>query len=214
MNNFIKTATLLFLVWGLQQTARAQGAYETAMDTAFHALGETHEPGAFATLANRFEQIGNVAGDHWEPLYYAAYCRLMAGIMQSEPAQKDPFFDQALKLVEAADARQADNSEIHALQGYVLLMKMTVDPQNRFYLIGQAEAVLEEAIQLDPANPRPDFIKGQNTFYTPEPFGGGAKAAKPLLERAKEKFDAFKADGKYAPNWGQDRCEYLLGEVE
>lgn len=204
---FITTATCLWT------SVAAQSAYEQAMASTLQSLSEARQPTDFITLANRFEQIGNTATDQWIPVYYAAYCQLIAGITLQKATEKDPFFEKALGLVETADKRKPNNSEIHALKGYVQFMQMSVDPQKRFGLISKAEAALETAIKLDEANPRPYFIKGQNTFYTPEAFGGGAKAAKPLLEQAKEKFSTFTPTEKFAPNWGKEQCDYLLQQV-
>ncbi len=213
MNTFFNTLATFLLVIVVHGTIHAQNGYEAAMGTTLQSLAQAKQPDDFTALANRFEQIGNTATDQWIPLYYAAYCQLVAGISQQQPGDKDSYFDKALQVVEAANTRAADNSEIHALKGYSLFMKMSVDPQNRLDLIGQAEAELDEAIKLDPTNPRPYFIKGQNTFYTPEFFGGGAKAAKPLLEQAKTKFDTFKPSVAFAPDWGKERCEYLLQQA-
>ncbi|MBK1442056.1 hypothetical protein JHJ32_18815 [Parapedobacter sp. ISTM3] len=213
MNTIIKTSAIMLLTCVLHWTARAQDNYESAMAAALQTLAEALQPADFTALGNRFEQIGNTATDQWTPLYYAAYCQLVAGISQQNADEKDRFFEKALNLVESAEKRQADNSEIYALKGYTQFMQMSVDPQNRLDLISEAEAALGKAMQLDPSNPRPYFIKGQNTFYTPEFFGGGAKAAKPLLEQAKEKFDTFKRTEKFAPNWGKEQCAYLLQQA-
>lgn len=213
MNTYFKTLTALLLALIVYSTAYAQNSYETAMGTALQSLSQAKQPNDFTVLANRFEQIGNTATDQWTPLYYAAYCQLIAGISQQQPANKDSYFDKALQLVANADARTSENSEIHTLKGYALFMKMSVDPQNRLELIGQAEAALDHATKLDPTNPRPYFIKGQNIFYTPEFFGGGAKAARPLLEQAKTQFDTFEPAGTFAPDWGKEQCAYLLQQV-
>ena len=213
MNNFIKFSSVFFLAVALLGTANAQADYESAMSSALQLLADAKGEADFIAAANRFEQIGQTATAEWTPVYYAAYCQLITGAIHQNAAEKDQFFDKALGLVEAAESRQAENSEIYALKGYVQFMQMSVDPQNRLDLIGKAETSLEKAMQLDPTNPRPYFIKGQNTFYTPEFFGGGAKAAKPLLEQAKEKFDAFSPAAKFTPNWGQAQCEQLLQQA-
>lgn len=213
MNTYFKTLTALLLALIVYGTAYAQNSYEAAMGTALQSLSQAKQPNDFATLANRFEQISNTVTDQWTPLYYAAYCQLVAGISQQQPANKDSYFDKALQLVANADTRASENSEIYALKGYALFMKMSVDPQNRLDLIGQAEAALDHATKLDPMNPRPYFIKGQNTFYTPVFFGGGAKAARPLLEQAKTLFDTFEPAGIFAPDWGKEQCAYLLQQA-
>ncbi len=213
MNTFVKTTMILFLSFARLWPADAQTRYESAMTATLQALADARQPAVFEVIARQFEEIGDTNADRWTPLYYAAYCYLVAGMSQQIPQEKDTFYEKAINRIENAESRAPENSEIHALKGYVQYMQMSVDPQNRLNLIGIAEASLQKATQLDPSNPRPYFIKGQNTFYTPEPFGGGSKAAKPQLELAKEKFDAFKPTEKFAPDWGDEQCTYLLQQV-
>ncbi len=189
---------------------KAQPGYEQAMATTLKALGTAYQPAEFIAIANRFEQIARTATEEWVPAYHAAYSQLFAGIVQEKTEAKDRFFEKAMELVDMADRRQAANSEIHALRGYVQYMQMSVDPQNRLGLIEKAAASLERAMALDPENPRPLFINGQTTFYTPAFFGGGAKAAKPLLEQAMQKFDTFTPTVPFAPDWGKAACADLL----
>jgi|SRR5690606_2856441 len=214
MNTYIKTACILFFSCAGPANATAQSDYESSMADALESFSEASSTTDFTAMASRFEEIGNTTADQWLPPYYAAYCQLVAGLNQPVAADRDRLYDKALAFVEAAESRSADNSEICALKGYIQYMRLSVDPQSRLYLISEAESLLDKATQLDPGNPRPDFIKGQNLFYTPEAYGGGVSAAKPLLEQAKEKFKAFEPVGAFAPDWGEKRCDYLLVEVD
>ena len=77
-----------------------------------------------------------------------------------------------------------------------------------------AEAQLQNAMQLDPANPRPYFLKGQGLKYTPEQFGGGCKTAMEQLQTAIDKYATFKPASEIAPDWGKQRTEKLLNECK
>lgn len=213
MKNLITTTAVMLTTILFGCSTMAQPGYESAMGEALTSFGQAQQADDFIAAANRFEQIGATATKHWEPLYYAAYSQLVAGIMQENPSEKDMFFDKAFGLIESSKGRSADNSEVYALRGYIQYMQMSVDPQNRLDLMGAAEASIQRAIELDPQNPRPYFIKGQTTFYMPEFYGGGPKAAKPLLEKAMEKFDTFESSGVFAPNWGKQRAEMLLHQT-
>lgn len=213
MIKYIKVAGIFLFIAAGAPAATAQSDYESAMGNALQSLSEASSSADFSVLAERFEKISDTAPNHWLPPYYAAYCQLVSGVRQPAAADQDRAYDKALNFAEAAASRSADNGEIHALKGYIQYMRLSVDPQSRLYLISEAEMLLEKAGQLDPGNPRPDFIKGQNLYYTPAAFGGGAKAAKALLERAKRKFEMFEPEGKFAPDWGEDQCDYLLEEV-
>lgn len=214
MKNHINTVLIFIAISFCGSKASAQSGYDAAMSETLKSFAAAKSPDEFLAVANRFEQIGATAASAWEPLYYAAYSQLITGMIQENPSAKDQFFDKALELAESINKRSPENSEVLALKGYIQFMKMSVDPQNRLDLMAAAEASLEKAIALDPENPRPYFIKGQTTFYTPEFFGGGAKAAKPLLEKAMEKFNTFEPKTAFAPNWGKERAEMLLGQTK
>jgi hypothetical protein len=90
-------------------------------------------------------------------------------------------------------------------------MYISVQPMQRAQAqTGKAIESLETAKQLDPSNPRPWLIHGQNTLFTPEFFGGGASNAKPLLEKASVLYKTFKPADALMPEWGKERCEKLL----
>ena len=75
-------------------------------------------------------------------------------------------------------------------------------------------AFLDQAIQLDPANPRPYLMKGTSAFYTPEQWGGGKDKAAKLFQTALEKYEAFKPADNLAPNWGEARTKDLLEQCK
>jgi hypothetical protein len=119
-------------------------------------------------------------------------------------------YDKALGYAEKADALKPANSEILILKGYITFMKMSVMPQQRaMAMIPEANKLLGKASAIDPENPRAYLVRGQDTFYTPEAFGGGKANAKSLLVTAAEKFKNQKPTG-FEPAWGARRCQYLL----
>jgi hypothetical protein len=77
-----------------------------------------------------------------------------------------------------------------------------------------SDKMLKAAKEQDPTNPRPYMLKGQGLKYTPEQFGGGCKTAKPELEMAMEKFNAFKPATELSPDWGKTYTATLLKECE
>ncbi|NEU08834.1 hypothetical protein GZH53_10975 [Flavihumibacter sp. R14] len=185
--------------------------YTAAMQKSLETLKSAKTADEMLAVANQFERIANAERTEWLPLYYASYANLLGGIITTDNMKKDPLFDKAMKGVKDAAAISADNSEIYTLLGYITFMKMTVDPQSRaMQMIGPANEALAKAKALDPLNPRPDLVSGQNTFYTPEAFGGGKERAKPLLETAMAKYEKFQAGDPVSPDWGKERCRALL----
>ena len=71
----------------------------------------------------------------------------------------------------------------------------------------------QKAIELDTLNPRPEYLMGVSLYYTPEQFGGGSNAAKPILEKSLEKYNKFVPDNNLMPNWGRETVETLLKQI-
>jgi hypothetical protein len=162
-------------------------------------------------VTNYFERVAEANKGEWLPLYYAAYSSLNAGYQQEKPGMKDELYQKGIAFIQRAKAIKKDESELSALEGYLKLMYISNDPMVRAPAqTAEAIGLLEQAKALNPANPRPWFIHGQNTFYTPEFFGGGAGNAKPLLEKASALYKTFTPANSLMPSWGQERCDKLL----
>lgn len=162
-------------------------------------------------VANYFERIAEANKTEWLPLYYAAYSSLSAGFQQEKTDTKDEWFLKGLALIERAKEIKKNESELFALEGYLKLMYISNQPMQRAQTqTGKAIESLEVAKNLDPSNPRPWLIHGQNTLFTPEFFGGGTSNAKPLLEKASGLYKTFTPVNSLMPEWGKERCEKLL----
>ena len=163
--------------------------------------------------ANGFARIAKVESSEWLPNYYEAYSymRMAIGTMEKDPSKIDAFLDQAQAAIDIAKTIAGGESEVFALQGYIYQGRIWPNPQQRGAEYTQkCYEALGAAMQINPANPRPYFIIGQNTFFMPEFWGGGVKNAMPLLSEAKEKFTTFKPESPLHPNWGADRNAQLL----
>ncbi len=182
-----------------------------AMDTSFK------NPANLLTLANNFERIATAEKAQWLAYYYAALCQVNYAFMQTQGnmAAVDGIADMANTLIAKADSLQPNNSEISCVKSMIATCHMIVDPMSRYMQYGQEiESHNTAAIKQDPANPRPHYLKGENLKGTPEQFGGGCAAAKPLLQKAMELFATFKPASELHPNWGKQRVEMLLGECK
>ena len=78
----------------------------------------------------------------------------------------------------------------------------------------QSGMLTATAMNLDSENPRPYFLKGMGTMYTPEQFGGGKDKAIPLLETALAKYKTFVPKSSIMPNWGEDKAREALEECK
>jgi hypothetical protein len=215
MKKVINIIGLFLLLFSLNSFAQSSNEkFQQAVLKGTDLLKNAKGPEDFIKSANYFERVAQVENKEWLAPYYAAYSNLMTGLMSSDNAAKDQYWDKALTEVDQAEALSKDNSEIFALRGYIQYMKMSVDPRNRMSFMSDSAESLAKAKTLNPENPRIYLIMGQDTFYTPEAFGGGKEKAKPILEAAVAKFAIFKPANAIEPNWGSERTNDLLAQCK
>ncbi len=165
-------------------------------------------------ITNAFLRIANAEKDKWLPYYYASQLCVLTSFTDSVSSKKDGYLDEAVKLLAIADSLQPNESEIYVLKGFICQARLQIDPMSRYMKYGfEMSSNFEKASALDPANPRPDYLKGMTLFYTPEQFGGGAKAAKPVLESALKKYKEFVPKQELMPRWGQQQVENILKQI-
>ena len=170
---------------------------------------------SFQVIENNFERIANAEKDKWLPYYYSAYLLAISSFVDTVAEQKDVYLDKAEQLISLADSLEPDNSEIYTIKALIAQAKLVVDPQNRWMKYGQLSSnYLNKAKELDPENPRPDFLNGQSVLNTPAQFGGGKDKALPILKSAEEKFNNFKPKSSIHPDWGKESCEQILQKIE
>ncbi|HEV7351425.1 hypothetical protein [Telluribacter sp.] len=192
--------------------------YTQAMTTTLETLNqqENKQPdqAAFLELANRFERIAAAEPTEWLPRYYAAYCNTRLGVMDGEASLKEQRLDKAEALLKEADTlpgKAAD--ELEVLWAFVAQARLAIDPMSRWQTYGPVfgEHVAAAKV-LNPNNPRIYVLEGTNLFYTPEQFGGGKKVAKPVLEKALEKFATFQSPGPLHPQWGKGQAAWMAAQ--
>ncbi|KAA0129865.1 hypothetical protein FY557_03915 [Chryseobacterium sp. SN22] len=205
---------LSFALGLMSLVSYAQSNYEKAMTEKINKLEATRSPEELQALANDFQRIADKEKDKWQPNYYTALAYIQKGRSQMQSGNNQALeetADQAQKFVDAAESLEKNNSEIHLLQKMIYSLKMMVNPMERFRTFGgRAEEELKKAEQLDPANPRVTLIKAEDTYYTPEQFGGSKTKGMELFKTAMEKFSTFKPKTALDPNWGKMEAQYFL----
>lgn len=172
-------------------------------------------PESLLSLANNFERIANAEKTEWLPYYYAAFIHVNLGFMQQDKEKIDGIADKANALIETADSLMPGNSEISCIKSMIASCHMMVNPMQRWMEYGKESSEnMQAAMQQDPTNPRPYFLKGQGLKFTPESFGGGCKTAKPAFVTAMEKYASFKPASELHPSWGKEQVENLLKECK
>lgn len=203
-------ATVLFI--GV--TAFAQTAYEKAMSEKVAKVESHLSADEFTALSNDFTRIGDKEKTQWLPYYYAAFSSIQKGriaMREGRTADLDPIADEAQKNLDKASELSKDNPEILILQKMVHGLKMMVNPQQRFMSEGMLAAeALSKAEKLDSENPRITLMKAEDTYFTPEQFGGSKTRGLELFQKSLDQFNVYKTKTSLDPNWGKAEAEYFL----
>ena len=213
----MKKSILLVVAVIFAATTFAQGdKYVTAMKQNITQAESLMVKGNAAEVANNFVRIGDAEKDKWLPYYYAAFCKVTEAMTEQDNSKKDALADKASDYLSKAETILGkENSEIYVIKSMIATARMTVDPQSRFMTFGaESTQAIKKAETLDPTNPRPVLLEAQNTFYTPEAFGGGKEPAKILFEKAKILFDNFKPESDLSPVWGASNVSYFLSQYK
>lgn len=189
----------------------SQSTYMNAIKSGLEAFYQSATIEDMQASANQFERIAEVESEIWLPRYYAAYIQTIIAFKVQDPEQKTKYLDAAQKHLNKAFGIAPEESELHTLQGMVYQATIGIDPlKNGQIYSGKAAASFNTATAFDPSNPRPFYLQGISILHTPEQWGGGKKAAYPVLAKAAKLYKAFKPENEIAPNWGKEDCEKQL----
>jgi len=203
------TLTLLLVLF--VTTLFAQDKYTTQMLKNIEAVYQSKTVDEYQASINAMERIGNAEKTKWEPFYYSAFGYLMIATEEKDGAKKDQFLDLSAEVLKKAKAISENESEIVALDGFIQMIRVTVDPAARgAQYSGQAMQLFGKAIGLNPENPRALGLMAQMQVGTARFFNapiteGCATAAKSL-----EKFQTYQSPNALAPRWGKGMSEGLL----
>lgn len=211
----MKKYLLSFALAFMSLTAFAQSDYEKIMSEKIAKIETCKTPEEFQALANDFQRIGSKESSQWLPPYYAAFSQIQKGrvMMRNGNMQElDGIAAQAEKYLGTAQSLAgADNAEIRLLKKMTYSLRMMVNPQQRFMTDGvRATEELSSAEKLDPGNPRIALIKAEDTYFTPEQYGGSKTKGMEMFKAAVAKFNAYKPKTALDPNWGRGEAEYFM----
>jgi tetratricopeptide (TPR) repeat protein len=189
--------------------------YIETMQKNIQAVYEAATVAEFQAAVNAFERIAQVENTRWEPQYYTAFGYLMICSREQDAGKKDQAIDRALAALEKAKSLAPEESEIIALEGFALMMRVSVDPATRGpQFAGLAVQSYEKALKYNPENPRALVLLAQMQYGTAQFFGSSTVEACETLRNAVGKFDTYKSDNVLAPQWGrrmatglQEKCK-------
>ena len=204
MNRYITLFLLLFCSVAYAQDVEAMLTEKVKL------LDKSYATKELQTLANDFEHLTTVAPTNWLVNYYVAYTNIRLAD-QSSGGSIDSYCNQAEKYIKIAEQQpDADASEINALYAYLYSAKVKVNPMFRGAKYGKlSREYSEKSIKENPKNPRPYLIRAIGIYFTPKVFGGGVAKAKPMLNKALEKFEHFTPKTPNHPHWGKGMAESI-----
>jgi tetratricopeptide (TPR) repeat protein len=190
--------------------AQASDQYTEAMQKQIQIVYQAQTSEEMLGAVNALIRIGEAEKTKWEPYYYASFGYLMQAIREKEATAKDNNLDQALNTLSKAAEISQNNSEIVALEGFVHMIRVTVDPASRGQQYsGLAFQSFGKAVALDPENPRALALLAQMQYGTAQFFGSPTTEACDTLNKAFEKFSSFKSESVLAPQWGKGMAEEM-----
>ena len=204
MNRYITLFLLLFCSVAYAQDVEAMLTEKVKL------LDKSYATKELQTLANDFEHLTTVAPTNWLVNYYVAYTNIRLAD-QSSGGSIDSYCNLAEKYIKIAEKQpDADASEINALYAYLYSAKVKVNPMFRGAKYGKlSREYSERSIKENPQNPRPYLIRAIGIYFTPKVFGGGVAKAKPMLNKALEKFEHFTTKTPNHPHWGKGMAESI-----
>lgn len=193
----------------------APDAYTAAMLPIIAEQNAAVTPADFQANLARLERAASAAPTAWAPRYYQARACLRLGFMSPDGESQDKLFDRAqAALDQAKKLPGAEQSEVLILQAYLYQGRIMVAPMTRGMLYsGRVSEALGLAEALSPGNPRVALLRGNDLFYRPGMFGGGADKARPFYQLAVLRFVSFQPATPLSPTWGAQMAAAMLAKA-
>lgn len=207
--------SVLFFVTVAPDLRANDEKYVEAMQKNIKSIYEARDIDSYQQSVNAFERISSAEKSRWEPLYYIAFGNVMMANISQDKQKKDAYLDRAMEVIVLAKSIRENESEIFALEGFVYMIRVTVDPQTRgMEFAPQAMMTFNRALSINPENPRALALLAQMQFGTAQFFGSPTTEACAINSKALDKFDTFKPESVLAPVWGRQMAQSMKGRCQ
>lgn len=219
----MKSLNILIVLVIAATFANAQNKkYIQTMESSIPSIYQVESLDGYDPIANKFDRIGQAEASQWEPYYYASLTYVFKSFRIDDLPTKDKVLDQALVALGKASSLSENNSEIIALQGFINMIKIGVDPGTRGQTLSpKIMADFGKALELNPNNPRANLFMGQMLYGTAQFFGNGVDDACALVDKSMTLFESEKPASSIAPSWGihsaiqyKEMCKSALEKTE
>lgn len=212
MKTTILSLTCLFLV---VTTFANDGKYIEVMQKSIQAVYTAQDIAQLQTAVNTFDRIGSAEKTKWEPFYYASFGYIMMAAKEQNLLKKDSYLDLADGALKKAKELEPKESEIIALEGFIQMLRIGVDPATRgAQYSGLAMQSFGTAVGLNQENPRALALLAQMQYGTAQFFKSSTAEACGTAAKASEKFATFKSDNPLAPQWGKEMNEAMIKQCK
>lgn len=192
-------------VWGLQ----GQATLETDLQQALGELSLAHSLEAYNQTAEHFEQLAQENPRCWLPAYYAILAK-SSGAHLLQPDQAIAVAEQLETKVERLFTLAPDKSEALTLKGMIQTVKVAAAPmQYGMTLSPEIIQTYQEALELNPENPRTLYLLGQFEMKSAPYYGKDPQQFCGKITKAKQLFSK-PVDSDLRPSWGEEKVDQLL----
>ena len=188
----------------------AQSKFETAILRGKQLFAEADTLTDYQKAFNYFQRIAQKETQEWLPLYYQAQALAIIGSNDKDNTSKEATLNTALEIIESA--KKIDkNAELLALEGFVQMLRLTVDPATRGQTLSPVIfGLYNQALAIDAKNPRALLFKGQMQYGTAQFFGNGFEEACANVKKAYHIFENASEEPSIYPTWGKGSAETAL----
>ena len=138
--------------------------------------------------------------------------------MEATPEAKDEVLDHVQTYLDKIASIEHNECEALALQGFVYMLRISVDPATRGpEYSAMSAASLQKAKSLDENNPRVLHLLAQLSFGSAQFFGSDTSEACQLNDLSLEEFISRAKeveDESLDPNWGQNMAQAFKAQCE
>jgi len=179
--------------------------YTKAMEAAVEQMQAAPDPASELELAASFEEIAKDFPDQWLPSYHACRIIITSSFIEADGDKRDLMMERAGKSLDHTRELAPEESEVEVLTALYYIGLISIDPDSRGPIYYQdAMAAIQKGLDLNPDNPRAHYMNATWMLNTPDFMGGGPDAARPLYVKAQEKFQNYRNENPFWPDWGEE----------
>jgi hypothetical protein len=211
----MKTKLSFFFLFVVAIVMADDKKYIEAMTKNIEAMYKAKTVDEYQQAINVFDRIGNSEKTKWEPFYYSSYGYLMMSFQEKEAAKKDQLLDLSEAALAKAKAIKENESEIVAMDGFIQMIRLAVDPASRgAKYSGMAMNLFGKAVALNPENPRALMLTARMQFGSAKFFNSPITEACATTTKALEKFKTDQSANPLAPQWGKTMADGLAAQCK